>query len=86
MTETTVRVDTKRLDDIMNMVGSWFGKETVLKRLVMRSPVRACKGRVNHQDDGDLQSTVIQTRMQPIKRCLVDSQRLLDLARNLKKK
>jgi two-component system chemotaxis sensor kinase CheA len=86
--ETTVRVDTKRLDDIMNMVG-----ELVL----VRNRV-ATLGLAERDDDmakvvanldvvtSDLQSAVMKTRMQPIKKVFGRFPRVVrDLARNLKK-
>lgn len=86
--ETTVRVDTKRLDDIMNMVG-----ELVL----VRNRV-ATLGMAVHDDEmakvvsnldvvtADLQSAIMKTRMQPIKKVFGRFPRVVrDLARNLKK-
>jgi two-component system, chemotaxis family, sensor kinase CheA len=86
--ETTVRVDTKRLDDIMNMVG-----ELVL----VRNRV-ATLGIGKHDDEmakvvanldvvtADLQAAVMKTRMQPIKKVFGRFPRVVrDLARNLKK-
>lgn len=88
--ETTVRVDTKRLDDIMNMVG-----ELVLVRNRLLS--------LSNSDDadsdqmgkaisnldvvtGDLQGAVMKTRMQPIKKVFGRFPRVVrDLARSLKK-
>ncbi|MCF6254836.1 MAG: chemotaxis protein CheA [Gammaproteobacteria bacterium] len=86
--ETTVRVDTKRLDDIMNMVG-----ELVL----VRNRV-ATLGLAIHDDEmakvvsnldvvtADLQSAIMKTRMQPIKKVFGRFPRVVrDLARTLKK-
>ncbi|OIM99563.1 chemotaxis protein CheA [Idiomarina sp. MD25a] len=88
--ETTVRVDTKRLDEIMNMVG-----ELVLVRNRLLS--------LSNNDDqkheemskaisnldvvtGDLQGAVMKTRMQPIKKVFGRFPRVVrDLARSLKK-
>ena len=88
--ETTVRVDTKRLDEIMNMVG-----ELVLVRNRLLS--------LSNSDDqkheemskaianldvvtGDLQGSVMKTRMQPIKKVFGRFPRVVrDLARSLKK-
>jgi len=86
--ESTVRVDTKRLDDIMNMVG-----ELVLVRNRM-----ATIG-LSHSDEelakvvanldvvtSDLQTAVMKTRMQPIKKVFGRFPRVVrDLARSLKK-
>ncbi|MCP4414849.1 MAG: chemotaxis protein CheA [Gammaproteobacteria bacterium] len=86
--ETTVRVDTKRLDDIMNMVG-----ELVL----VRNRINIVSQKF-HDDDlsstvqnldlvtGSLQSAVMKTRMQPIKKVFGRFPRVVrDLARTLKK-
>lgn len=88
LAETTVRVDTKRLDDIMNMVG-----ELVL----VRNRV-ATLGMAAHDDEmakvvanldvvtSDLQAAVMKTRMQPIKKVFGRFPRVVrDLARSLKK-
>jgi two-component system chemotaxis sensor kinase CheA len=86
--ETTVRVDTKRLDDIMNMVGelvlvrnrlvtleSNMGNEEVTQVIANLDLVTA-----------DLQAAVMKTRMQPIKKVFGRFPRVVrDLARNLKK-
>lgn len=86
--ETTVRVDTKRLDKIMNMVG-----ELVLVRN------RLLSLGINLEDDhmnkaianldvvtGDLQGAVMKTRMQPIKKVFGRFPRVVrDLARALNK-
>ncbi|MEM9102073.1 MAG: chemotaxis protein CheA [Pseudomonadota bacterium] len=86
--ETTVRVDTKRLDDIMNMVGELV---LVRNRLVMLG--------ANHGDEelaktiqnldvvtADLQGSVMKTRMQPIKKVFGRFPRVVrDLARSLNK-
>ena len=87
-TETTVRVDTKRLDDIMNMVGELVLVRNRLKRLGDASEDEAMQKAVSNLDvvTGDLQSAVMQTRMQPIKKVFGRFPRVVrDLARNLKK-
>ncbi|UZE94936.1 chemotaxis protein CheA [Alkalimarinus alittae] len=87
-TETTVRVDTKRLDDIMNMVGELVLVRNRLKRLGDESENEAMHKAVSNLDvvTGDLQSAVMQTRMQPIKKVFGRFPRVVrDLARNLKK-
>lgn len=87
-TETTVRVDTKRLDDIMNMVGELVLVRNRLKRLGDESESEALQKTVSNLDvvTGDLQSAVMQTRMQPIKKVFGRFPRVVrDLARNLKK-
>lgn len=89
--ETTVRVDTARLDDIMNMVG-----ELVLVR--NRLSTLAASDIEQAQEDmtkavanldvvtGDLQMAVMKTRMQPIKKVFGRFPRVVrDLARSLKK-
>ena len=86
--ETTVRVDTKRLDQIMNMVG-----ELVL----VRNRLLSLSSNVNDESmakaianldvvTGDLQGAVMKTRMQPIKKVFGRFPRVVrDLARTLKK-
>jgi len=86
--ETTVRVDTQRLDDIMNMVG-----ELVL----VRNRLSTLKAAMNDEDvanavgnldvvTADLQLAVMKTRMQPIKKVFGRFPRVVrDLARSLKK-
>lgn len=86
--ETTVRVDTKRLDDIMNMVG-----ELVLVRnrvatlgLAKRDDEMAMVVANLDVVTADLQAAVMKTRMQPIKKVFGRFPRVVrDLARNLKK-
>ncbi|MEO2281091.1 chemotaxis protein CheA [Pseudoalteromonas pernae] len=86
--ETTVRVDTKRLDQIMNMVG-----ELVL----VRNRLVTLANNTNSEDMGkaisnldvvtaDLQGAVMATRMQPIKKVFGRFPRVVrDLARSLQK-
>ncbi len=90
VTEATVRVDTKRLDDIMNMVG-----ELVLAR----NRLKTVSSRMKEEDSdlakavsnldivtADLQGAVMKTRMQPIKKVFGRFPRVVrDLARSLKK-
>jgi len=89
VTEATVRVDTKRLDDIMNMVG-----ELVLAR----NRLKTVSAEMENNEDlskavstldivtGDLQGAVMKTRMQPIKKVFGRFPRVVrDLARSLKK-
>ncbi|CAM3890489.1 chemotaxis protein CheA [Rheinheimera salexigens] len=87
-TETTVRVDTKRLDQIMNMVG-----ELVL----VRNRLLSLAGTVSDEEmgkaianldvvTGDIQGAVMKTRMQPIKKVFGRFPRVVrDMARSLKK-
>lgn len=86
--ETTVRVDTARLDDIMNMVGELVLVRNRLVRLGLSSGDETMAKVVGHLDvvTGDLQSAVMKTRMQPIKKVFGRFPRLVrDMARNLKK-
>ena len=86
--ETTVRVDTKRLDDIMNMVGELVLVRNRLVRLGLKSTDESMSKAVANLDvvTGDLQTSVMKTRMQPIKKVFGRFPRVVrDLARNLKK-
>ncbi len=86
--ETTVRVDTARLDDIMNMVGELVLVRNRLVRLGANSGDEAMAKAVSNLDvvTADLQTAVMKTRMQPIKKVFGRFPRLVrDLARNLKK-
>ncbi len=86
--DTTVRVDTARLDDIMNMVG-----ELVL----VRNRLATLKDRLDNEEvavavanldvvTADLQNSVMKTRMLPVKKVFGRFPRVVrDLARNLKK-
>jgi two-component system chemotaxis sensor kinase CheA len=86
--ETTVRVDTQRLDDIMNMVGELVLVRNRLVRLGNTSTNEALVKAVANLDvvTADLQTSVMKTRMQPIKKVFGRFPRVVrDLARNLKK-
>ncbi|MBG7384021.1 chemotaxis protein CheA [Pseudomonas aeruginosa] len=86
--ETTVRVDTARLDEIMNMVGELVLVRNRLVRLGLNSGDEAMAKAVANLDvvTGDLQMSVMKTRMQPIKKVFGRFPRLVrDLARNMKK-
>ncbi|KFX70215.1 chemotaxis protein CheA [Pseudomonas taeanensis MS-3] len=86
--ETTVRVDTARLDEIMNMVGELVLVRNRLVRLGSNSGDEAMSKAVSNLDvvTADLQTAVMKTRMQPIKKVFGRFPRLVrDLARNLKK-
>ncbi len=86
--ETSVRVDTAKLDDIMNLVG-----ELVL----VRNRLTTLRGELGDERLGqavgnlelvtsDLQSAVMKTRMQPIKKVFGRFPRVIrDLARSLHK-
>lgn len=88
LVETSVRVDTKRLDDIMNLVG-----ELVL----VRNRLATLRSSMNDEEAGkaignldavtsDLQAAVMKTRMQPIKKVFGRFPRLVrDLARSIGK-
>lgn len=86
--ETTVRVDTQRLDDIMNMVGELVLVRNRLVRLGIDSADEVMQKAVGNLDvvTADLQTAVMKTRMQPIKKVFGRFPRVVrDLARNLKK-
>ncbi|HZX52716.1 MAG TPA: chemotaxis protein CheA [Pseudomonas sp.] len=86
--ETTVRVDTARLDEIMNMVGELVLVRNRLVRLGSNSADEAMSKAVSNLDvvTADLQTAVMKTRMQPIKKVFGRFPRLVrDLARQLKK-
>ena len=86
--ETTVRVDTARLDEIMNMVGELVLVRNRLVRLGLNSGDEAMSKAVSNLDvvTADLQTAVMKTRMQPIKKVFGRFPRLVrDLARQLKK-
>jgi two-component system chemotaxis sensor kinase CheA len=86
--ETTVRVDTKRLDQIMNMVGELVLVRNRLLSLSINNPDESMAKAVANLDlvTGDLQGAVMKTRMQPIKKVFGRFPRVVrDLARTLKK-
>ena len=86
--EATVRVDTKRLDDIMNMVGELVLVRNRLVRLGLQSEDESMGKAVANLDvvTGDLQNAVMKTRMQPIKKVFGRFPRVVrDLARSMKK-
>lgn len=86
--ETTVRVDTQRLDDIMNMVGELVLVRNRLVRLGLKANDEVLAKAVANLDvvTADLQTSVMKTRMQPIKKVFGRFPRVVrDLARNLKK-
>lgn len=86
--ETTVRVDTQRLDDIMNMVGELVLVRNRLVRLGLDSTDESLAKAVANLDvvTADLQTAVMKTRMQPIKKVFGRFPRVVrDLARNLQK-
>jgi two-component system chemotaxis sensor kinase CheA len=86
--ETTVRVDTKRLDQIMNMVGELVLVRNRLLSLSTNVKDESMAKAIANLDvvTGDLQGAVMKTRMQPIKKVFGRFPRVVrDLARTLKK-
>ncbi len=86
--ETTVRVDTKRLDQIMNMVGELVLVRNRLLSLGINTSDESMSKAIANLDvvTGDLQGAVMKTRMQPIKKVFGRFPRVVrDLARSLKK-
>ena len=86
--ETTVRVDTQRLDDIMNMVGELVLVRNRLSTLKTTMADEELANAVANLDvvTADLQLSVMKTRMQPVKKVFGRFPRVVrDLARNLKK-
>jgi two-component system chemotaxis sensor kinase CheA len=87
-TETTVRVDTKRLDQIMNMVGELVLVRNRLVSLGITIDSEDMSKAISNLDvvTADLQGAVMKTRMQPIKKVFGRFPRVVrDLARSLKK-
>ncbi len=86
--ETTVRVDTARLDQIMNMVGELVLVRNRLTSLGMTKDDEDLTKAVSNLDavTTDLQGAVMKTRMQPIKKVFGRFPRVVrDLARSLDK-
>ncbi len=86
--ETTVRVDTARLDDIMNMVGELVLVRNRLATLKSRLDDEEVATAVANLDvvTADLQNSVMKTRMLPVKKVFGRFPRVVrDLARSLKK-
>ncbi|ASM50714.1 two-component system, chemotaxis family, sensor kinase CheA [Pseudoalteromonas espejiana DSM 9414] len=86
--ETTVRVDTKRLDQIMNMVGELVLVRNRLVSLATYTDSEAMGKAISNLDvvTADIQGAVMQTRMQPIKKVFGRFPRVVrDLARSLNK-
>lgn len=86
--ETTVRVDTKRLDDIMNLVGELVlvrNRMATLRNSMADEEVAKAIANLDLVTS-DLQTAVMKTRMQPIKKVFGRFPRVVrDLARSLKK-
>lgn len=86
--ETSVRVDTKRLDDIMNLVGELVLVRNRLSTLQSTVENEHVSSAVANLDvvTADLQNSVMKTRMQPIKKVFGRFPRVVrDLARSLNK-
>ncbi len=86
--ETTVRVATKRLDEIMNMVGELVLVRNRLKTLEASRNDEELSKVISSLDvvTGDLQMSAMRTRMQPIKKVFGRFPRVVrDLARSLNK-
>ncbi len=84
--DTSVRVDTRRLDDIMNMVGELVlvrNRLSLLKATMADENLASVVGNLDVVTS-DLQLAVMKTRMQPVKKVLGRFPRVVrDLARNL---
>ncbi len=86
--ETTVRVDTKRLDDIMNMVGELVLVRNRLVTLDNFMSNEDLSKAVKSLDvvTSDLQTSVMKTRMQPVKKVFGRFPRVVrDISRTMKK-
>lgn len=87
-TETSVRVDTGRLDDIMNLVGELVLVRNRLANLRANANDEELSKAVGNLDvvTADLQTAVMKTRMQPIKKVFGRFPRVVrDLARSIHK-
>lgn len=88
MTETTVRVDTERLDQIMNLVGELVLVRNRLQTLRISMGEGEVTQAINNLDmvTSDLQTSVMKTRMQPIRKVFGRFPRVVrDLSRTIKK-
>lgn len=86
--DTTVRVDTKRLDQIMNLVGELVLVRNRLSTLETSRRDEEMAKVISNLDvvTADLQAAVMKTRMQPIKKVFGRFPRVVrDLARSLDK-
>lgn len=86
--ESTVRVDVKRLDDIMNLVGELVLVRNRLVTLGTQIKDETVAGAISSLElvTTDLQVAVMHTRMQPIKKVFGRFPRVVrDLAKSLKK-
>ncbi len=87
--ETTVRVDTNVLDDIMNLVGELVLVRNRLVNMASRRSDQEMTKAISNLDvvTGELQNSVMKTRMQPVKKVFGRFPRVVrDLARKLNKK
>ncbi len=86
--ETSVRVDTAKLDDIMNLVGELVlvrNRLSTLRGELGDERLAHAVGNLEHVTS-DLQSAVMKTRMQPIRKVFGRFPRVIrDLARSLQK-
>ncbi|WP_162143012.1 chemotaxis protein CheA, partial [Thermithiobacillus tepidarius] len=86
--ETTIRVDTRRLDEVMNLVGELVLVRNRILTLEGSSDGEGREAAAAHLDlvTSSLQAAVMKTRMQPIKKVFGRFPRLVrDLAKNLGK-
>lgn len=86
--ETTIRVDTRRLDEVMNLVGELVLVRNRILTLEGSSDGEGREAAAAHLDlvTSNLQAAVMKTRMQPIKKVFGRFPRLVrDLAKNLGK-
>lgn len=88
-TDTTVRVDTKILDDIMKLVGELVLVRNRLVNMAARRSDQDMSKAISNLDviTGDLQNSIMKTRLQPVKKVFGRFPRVVrDLARKLGKK
>ncbi len=88
LADTTIRVDTARLDDIMNLVGELVLVRNRLTTLKQQTKNTSLADAISTLElvSSELQSSVMKTRMQPIKKVFSRFPRVIrDLARNLNK-
>jgi len=86
--ESSIRVDTARLDDIMNLVGELVLVRNRLTTLKQETKNTQLADAISTLElvSAELQSSVMKTRMQPIKKVFSRFPRVIrDLARKLKK-
>jgi len=86
--ETSVRVDTERLDEIMNLVGELVLVRNRLQTLRTTMAEGQITQAITNLDmvTADLQTSVMKTRMQPIKKVFGRFPRVVrDLSRSIKK-